>query len=144
MPNKVYIKNIGLDLPPPKEVCEDKYCVWHGELRVRGKIFRGIVVSDKMDKTVTVVIPMLIKVPKYERYIRKRIKIKAHNPPCINARVGDIVVIGETRKISKTKAFVVLAKVGKAPISEIIKLAKKVPEHILKERENESNKSESS
>ena len=104
-------------------------------VRVRGKVWKGIVVSDKMDKTVTVSIPLVVKVPKYERFIRKKIKVKAHNPPCINARVGDVVIIGETRKISKTKAFVVLAKVGRAPVSEIVKLAKKVPEHLLKENE---------
>jgi small subunit ribosomal protein S17 len=132
------VKNIGLDLPPPSEVCEDKHCAWHGEVRVRGKVLKGIVVSDKMDKTVTVVIPLVVKVPKYERFIRKKIKIKAHNPPCINARVGDIVVIGETRKLSKTKSFVVLAKVGRTAVSEIVRLAKKVPEHLLRE-ENETS-----
>ena len=134
-------KDIGLNITPPEKTCNDKYCAWHGEIRVRGKIFKGVVVSDKMDKTVTVVIPLLVEVPKYERYIRKRIKIKAHNPPCINAKIGDIVLIGETRKISKTKSFVVIAKLGTTAPSEIVRLAKKVPEHLLgrKREENESS-----
>ena len=44
---------------------------------------------------------------KYERYLRKRSRVQAYNPECINAKTGDVVSIGETRRLSKTKAFVV-------------------------------------
>lgn len=70
----------------------------------------GVVVSDKMQKTVTVKLEYAHKVPKYERYERRTSKIHAHNPPCINARIGDRVKIAECRRLSKTKAFVVVQK----------------------------------
>ena len=49
---------------------------------------------------------------KFERYEKRRTKIKAHNPPCINAREGDIVRIHECRPLSKTKHFVIVEKIG--------------------------------
>lgn len=73
----------------------------------RGKTFKGRVVSDKMNKTVTVEWHWRRFVPKFERYERKRSKVKAHNPENINAKQGDLVRIRETRPISKTKHFVV-------------------------------------
>ncbi|MCF7866552.1 30S ribosomal protein S17, partial [Candidatus Woesearchaeota archaeon] len=47
-------------------------------------------------------------IPKYERYEKRRTKVKAHNPEEIDAKVGDKVIIAETRPISKTKNFVVI------------------------------------
>ncbi|MBN1455027.1 MAG: 30S ribosomal protein S17, partial [Methanomicrobia archaeon] len=41
---------------------------------------------------------------------KRQSKIHAHNPPCINAKVGDIVKIAECRPLSKTKSFVVVEK----------------------------------
>jgi len=72
----------------------------------------GIVTSDKMSRTVTVKLEYVRKVPKYERYERRTSKLHAHNPPCINARVGDRVKIMECRRLSKTKSFVVVQKLG--------------------------------
>ena len=75
------------------------------------KTVTGIVVSDKMDNTVTVQIDRLKKYPKYERYARVRSRIHAHKPECMNIHVSDLVEIRETRKISKTKSFVVTKKI---------------------------------
>lgn len=77
-------------------------------LTVRGKIFEGKVVSAKAQKTVTVERAVVHFVPKYERYKKTRSKIKAHVPDHIPVKEGDWVRIGETRRISKTKSFVVL------------------------------------
>jgi small subunit ribosomal protein S17 len=104
-------RNIGLEVKPPEQECTDKNCPFHGVLPVRGQILEGIVVSDKMDKTVVVQQEYLKYISKYERYERRRSKIHAHNPPCINARIGDFVKIAECRPLSKTKAFVVIEKV---------------------------------
>jgi len=90
-----------------KESCGDKNCPFHGTLRIRGQTLEGVVVSDKMDKTVIVRVDYLHYSPKYMRYMRRRSRIPAHNPPCINARTGDKVRISECRPISKTVAFVV-------------------------------------
>ena len=96
------------DIKPPKETCNSVKCPFHGKLSVRGRIFRGVVVSDKMTNTVSVEWQRIVKVPKYERYMTKRSRVKAHNPECINAKLGDEVLIGECRPLSKTKKFVVL------------------------------------
>ncbi|MEM1689167.1 MAG: 30S ribosomal protein S17 [Candidatus Hadarchaeales archaeon] len=95
-----------------EQKCNDPKCPLHGQLSVRGRVLEGIVVSDRMMKTVTVQIERLHYVPKYERYERRTSKIHAHNPPCINAKIGDRVRIMECRRLSKTKSFVVVEKLG--------------------------------
>lgn len=90
--------------------CSDVKCAKHGHIKVRGNIFTGKVVSAKPAKTVIVEREVVHYVPKYERYKKTKSKIYAHNPACISAREGDIVRLGETRKLSKTKSFVVLER----------------------------------
>jgi len=97
-------------IPKPKVECNDKNCPFHGTLKVRGRILEGIVISDKMDKTVIVRRDYLKYIPKYKRYERRHSHIPAHNPPCINARVDDRVKIAECKPISKTVSFVVIQK----------------------------------
>jgi len=69
----------------------------------------GRVVSDKMNKTVTVLIERRVKHPMYGKYSTKSSRIKAHdeNNEC---RTGDVVTIRETRPMSKTKSWA-LAKI---------------------------------
>ncbi|MFH1240517.1 MAG: 30S ribosomal protein S17 [Candidatus Diapherotrites archaeon] len=90
------------------ENCNDPKCPKCGNIKVRGNIFTGIVTSAKADKTVTVERQLVKKVRKYERYKKIRSKIHAHNSKCVSAKEGDTVRIGETRKLSKTKSFVVM------------------------------------
>ena len=54
-----------------------------------------------------------VLVPKYERKETRRTRVHVHNPACINAEVGDLVLIAETRPISKTKNFVIIENKGK-------------------------------
>lgn len=89
--------------------CTDIKCPVHGSLKVRGNLFTGKVVSAKARKTVTVERTITHFVPKFERYKKVRSKVAAYNPDCIAAKEGDIVKIGECRKLSKTKSFAVLA-----------------------------------
>ena len=101
--------NIGLKgIEAPSSTCNDPNCPFHGTLKVRGRMFEGVVKSDKMSKTVTVEWPRTIEIPKYKRYLIKRTRVKAHNPDCINAHTGDKVLISECRPLSKTKKFVVV------------------------------------
>lgn len=93
--------------PVPEKKCDDRLCPFHGNLRVRGRILKGVVISDKMQRTVTVRIDYVRYDKKYKRYEKRFSKVKAHNPPCINAKVGDIVYIGECRPLSKTVRFAV-------------------------------------
>ena len=106
----VTAKNIGLETTPPKKSCEDNYCPYHGHLKVRGRILTGTVVSDKMPKTVTVKREYLNYVRKYMRYEKRHGRILAHNPPCIAAKIGDEVRIGECKPLTKNIAFVVVEK----------------------------------
>ena len=68
--------------------------------------------SDKMHKTVIVERNYLHFIPKYERYERRRSRISAHSPPCIDAKRGDKVKIAECRPLSKTKHFVIIERVS--------------------------------
>lgn len=106
-------KNIGMDINPPKKECEDRKCPFHGEIKVRGRSFVGTVIAAKMQKTATIEFKRKVMIPKYERYTKKRTRIKAHNPDCIKAEEGDIVKIIETRPLSKTVNFVIIENLGK-------------------------------
>ena len=66
------------------------------------KVRQGIVVSDKMDKTVTVQIERLVRHPMYKKYVRQRKKYKAHDPEN-QCHVGDLVSIMEIRPLSRDK-----------------------------------------
>ena len=76
----------------------------------RGRTFTGTVISDKMSRTVTVEWTRRHYIPKYERYEKRRSRVKAHNPDDIDAQLGDIVTIKETRPLSKTKHFIIIQK----------------------------------
>lgn len=75
-------------------------------MRGRRKTMVGRVVSNKMDKTVVVVVESLKRHPLYKKVIRKRKKYKAHDAD--NAcQIGDLVRIVESRPLSKEKRWVV-------------------------------------
>ena len=75
----------------------------------RGFVKEGVVVSDKGKLTVIIAQDLVQYIPKYKRYARSKSRIPAHNPPEINAKMGDLVRIAQCRKISKTKAWIVTA-----------------------------------
>ena len=64
----------------------------------------GRVVSDKMDKTITVMVERRVKHPVYGKILTKSTKIKAHDEEN-GARTGDLVTIAESRPVSKDKAW---------------------------------------
>jgi small subunit ribosomal protein S17 len=75
----------------------------------------GEVISDKMDKTISVLIYRLVRHKKYGKYLRRTSVFKAHDEKN-QAKVGDIVKIHETRPLSKTKRWA---------LSEIVETAQK-------------------
>ncbi len=103
-------KNIGVDVKAPSRTCNDRNCPFHGSLRVRGRIFTGTLIRKDLNNTATIEWPRVAYLQKFERYEKKRSRVKAHNPDCINAEVNDKVTIMETRPISKTKSFVIIEK----------------------------------
>jgi small subunit ribosomal protein S17 len=83
------------------------------EKKVSQKSIVGTVVSDKMDKTVVVLVSMKKKHPIYGKYITYTKKYKAHDENGV-AGLGDTVKIMETRPLSATKCFRVVEVVEKA------------------------------
>jgi small subunit ribosomal protein S17 len=73
----------------------------------------GTVVSDKMDKTTVVAVERLVKHPLYHKYIRRQGKFAAHDE-ANECRIGDKVLITESRPLSKTKKWRVSKIVEKA------------------------------
>jgi len=74
---------------------------------------QGVIVSDKMDKTVTVLIERKEKHPIYGKYIKRSSKIHAHDENN-SFKMGDNVKITETRPYSKTKSWKVVGLVNAA------------------------------
>jgi small subunit ribosomal protein S17 len=72
--------------------------------RTQRKTREGLVVSDKMDKTVVVEVEDRVKHPLYGKVLRRSSKVKAHDE-ANTAGVGDLVLISETRPLSATKRW---------------------------------------
>jgi small subunit ribosomal protein S17 len=72
--------------------------------RGKRKTLTGVVSSDKMDKTVVVMVNRRVLHPVYKKYIRKRKKMKAHDEKN-ECRMGDKVLLMETRPLSKEKRW---------------------------------------
>ncbi|MGB9629237.1 MAG: 30S ribosomal protein S17 [Thermodesulfobacteriota bacterium] len=72
--------------------------------RGKRKTLTGLVISDKMDKTVVVLVNRLVLHPTYKKYIRKKKKVKAHDEKN-ECRVGDRVQLIETRPLSREKRW---------------------------------------
>ena len=77
------------------------------------KVRVGLVVSDKMDKTITVAIERQVKHPIYGKFVKKTTKLHAHDE-ANDAGVGDTVRIQETRPLSKTKRWRLVEVVERA------------------------------
>ena len=92
---------------------EDAKAEVSAEVRSRRKVREGLVVSDKMDKTVVVVVEDRVKHPLYGKVLRRTRKFNAHdeNNSC---GIGDRVLLMETRPLSATKRWRVVEIVEKA------------------------------
>jgi len=102
----------------------------------------GLVVSDKMDKTVVVAVETPKRHPLYKKTMKRVVKYKAHDEKN-KCQVGDKVIIVETRPLSREKRWRVSEIVAKAEVVEISpeeitreELAKVIPEKKAKEEEN--------
>ncbi|MFH0712149.1 MAG: 30S ribosomal protein S17 [archaeon] len=99
-----------------KVECKDRLCPRHGDrkLKLRGRVFEGVVIR-KFPRRVTIEFERMLKLPKYERYEKRKTKIHARLPDCMKdeVAVGDLILIAETRPISKMIHFVVSKVVRK-------------------------------
>ncbi|MCR3905926.1 30S ribosomal protein S17 [Peloplasma aerotolerans] len=83
--------------------------------RNQRKVYTGKVVSDKMDKTITVVVDTYKKSPLYRKSVKVSKKFHVHDEEGL-AGIGDTVTIMETRPLSKTKRFRLLEVVAKSDL----------------------------
>jgi len=83
------------------------------EVEQNGRTVTGRVVSDKMDRTVTVLVERQVKHPLYGKFIRRSSKLHAHDAEN-ECREGDIVQIQQCRPLSKTKTWRLVKVVTRA------------------------------
>ena len=84
------------------------------ETKKIARTVNGVVVSNKMDKTITVKVDRKVKHPIYGKYISRSNKLHAHDP-LNECQEGDLVTIQETRPISKSKSWQLSSMDRKAP-----------------------------
>ncbi|MFZ1038230.1 MAG: 30S ribosomal protein S17 [Smithella sp.] len=77
------------------------------------RTIKGVVVSNKMDKTIVVKAERLVKHPIFHKYVRKHLKYKAHDEKN-QSKLGDTVLIIESRPLSKEKRWRMLEILNKA------------------------------
>ena len=86
------------------------------EKKIRQRKSRqGVVVSNRMDKTIVVQIDEKVMHPVYKKYVRKRVKYKAHDETN-NANMGDTVLIEECRPLSREKRWRLKNIIERAPV----------------------------
>ena len=83
------------------------------ESRKAVRTLTGRVVSDKMNKTITILIERRVKHPVYGKYITRSSKVHAHDESN-ECRIGDLVTISETRPLSRTKSWA-LVRIDERP-----------------------------
>ena len=84
----------------------------NNQTATNASVLTGRVVSDKMDKSITVLIERQVRHPLYGKQLRRSTKIKAHDENNV-CQQGDLVRIKETRPISKTKSWTLVDVVEK-------------------------------
>lgn len=97
-----------LGVKAPKDNCTDQKCPFHGQLNVKTELSKGIIVKKDANHSATIEWKRSYYVPKYERYEMRRSRLRVHNPPCLDAKVGQEVIAAKTRPLSKTKNHVII------------------------------------
>lgn len=97
-----------MDKKTENKECGDKKCPIHGNMPIKKESYTGRVIKKDASRSATVEWQRRHFVPKYERYEKRRSRLRVHNPPCIDAKIGNVVKVSRTRPISKTKHFVVV------------------------------------
>ncbi|EGG16094.1 40S ribosomal protein S11 [Cavenderia fasciculata] len=107
-----YWKAIGLGFKTPAEAINGTYidnkCPFTSDVSIRGAIFKGQVISNKMKRTVIVRRDYLHYIKKYNRFEKRHSNIPAHASPAFNIKEGDTVTIGQCRPLTKTVKFNVI------------------------------------
>eukprot|EP00802_Teleaulax_amphioxeia_P021373 Tamp_21728.p1 GENE.Tamp_21728~~Tamp_21728.p1 ORF type:complete len:158 (+),score=35.83 Tamp_21728:493-966(+) len=111
-------KSVGLGFKTPLDAKDgvyiDKKCPWTGNVSIRGKLLRGVVVSNKMKRTIVIRRDYLHYIKKYNRYEKRHKNVPAHCSPAFKLNLGDNIIVGQCRPLSKTVRFNVLSVVSEA------------------------------
>ncbi len=86
----------------------DKNCPFTGGLVVKKELLTGKVIKKDTNKSATIEWNRSSYIPKYERFALRRSRLRVHNPPCLDAQIGQSVLVARTRPLSKTKHHVII------------------------------------
>ena len=92
----------------PSKECNDKKCPYHSVINVKKELLQGKVIKKDVNRSATIEWLRSHFVPKYERYEIRRSRLKVHNPACIDAQVGEKVMVAKSRPLSKTKNHIII------------------------------------
>ena len=113
-----YWKSVGLGFKTPKAAVEGKYidkkCPFTGNVSIRGRLMRGVVHSTKSKRSIVIRRDYLHYVQKYQRYMKRHKNFTVHCSPAFEPAVGDEVIVGQCRPLSKTIRYNVLQHISKA------------------------------
>ena len=113
-----YTKNVGLGFKTPKAAMNGKYvdkkCPFTGNVSIRGRLMRGVVHSTACKRSIVIRRDYLHYVQKYQRYMHRHKNFSVHCSPCFEPKVGDEVIVGQCRPLSKTIRYNVLQHISKA------------------------------
>lgn len=113
-----YWKSAGLGFKIPKEAINGKYidkkCPFTGDVSIRGRLIRGIVKSCKMQRSIVISRNYLHFIQKYQRYQKRHKNFTVHCSPAFEPKVGDDVIVGQCRPLSKTVRYNVLEVIKKS------------------------------
>merc|ERR1712028_121375 len=104
-----YSRSIGLGIKIPKEAKDgkfvDKKCPFTGNVSIRGRILKGMVVSAKMKRTIIIRRNFLHYIKKFNRFEKRHHNVAVHCSPCFDVKEGDIATVGQCRPLAKTVRF---------------------------------------
>mmetsp|Transcript_1836 Transcript_1836/g.2550 ORF Transcript_1836/g.2550 Transcript_1836/m.2550 type:complete len:167 (+) Transcript_1836:102-602(+) len=108
-----FVRAVGLGIKTPDAAIEanfvDKKCPFTGNVSIRGRILKGVVISTKMKRTIIVRRDYLHYITKYRRFEKRHKNLSAHCSPAFPVKDGDVVTVGQCRPLSKTVRFNVVA-----------------------------------
>jgi len=90
---------------PPQGTYVDKKCPFTGNVSIRGRILKGVVMSTKMTRTVVIRRDYLRYITKYRRYEKRHKTLPAHCSPAFLVKEGDVVTVGQCRCVSAPSSY---------------------------------------
>lgn len=120
-----YFRNVGLGFKTPDTAVRgsyiDKKCPFTGNVSIRGRILRGVVVSTKMKRTIVLRRDYLHYIKKYNRFEKRHTNIPAHMSPAFLAKEGDVVTVGQCRCVCCLDMVLACSNACIRPLSKTVR-----------------------